>query len=110
MENMLQAVLTAVGTALLAILGLMLVARLTSRVKVEGEGTRDVFSVEAKVLGKRQALTEEAKAMRYFVTFQKMDGNRVELPVPGEDYGLLAEGDEGILVVQGEDYMVFHRT
>ena len=46
----------------------------------------------------------------YYVTFHKRDGNRVELRVPGEDYGLAAEGDEGILVWQGDEFIVFKRT
>ena len=36
--------------------------------------------------------------------------NRIEMAVPGEDYGLAAEGDEGILVWQGNDFVVFKRT
>jgi len=32
------------------------------------------------------------------------------MEVPGEDYGLTAEGDEGVLVWQGDEYIVFKRT
>ena len=48
---------------------------------------------------------------RYFVTFHKRDGNRIEMEVPGEDYGLAADGDEGVLVYsKGDEFIVFKRT
>ena len=33
----------------------------------------------------------------------------VELEVPGEDYGLAAEGDQGVLVARGDEFIVFKR-
>lgn len=104
------------GGAIAAILVLMLVAKLTSMVNVEEkQGKAPVYHVEATVKGKRMLVApkdDEPAMMQttYFLTFQKRDGNRVELRVPGEDYGLAAEGDEGILVWQGEEFVVFKRT
>ena len=45
----------------------------------------------------------------YYMTFQKVNGMRMELEVPGEDYGLAAEGDQGVLVARGEEFIVFKR-
>lgn len=108
--------LTMVGGGMLAIVLLMLVAKLTSMVSIEErEGKKPVYNMEATVKGKRtlvEADPENLGASRtvYFLTFHKRDGNRVELQVPGEDYGLAAEGDEGILVWQGDEFLVFKRT
>ena len=33
----------------------------------------------------------------------------MELEVPGEDYGLAAEGDQGVLVARGDEFIVFKR-
>ena len=45
----------------------------------------------------------------YFVTFQVESGDRMELEVPGEESGLLIEGDTGLLTFQGTRYLGFER-
>lgn len=45
----------------------------------------------------------------YYVTFQVESGDRIELPVSGREYGLLAEGDRGRLTFQGTRYLGFAR-
>lgn len=104
------------GGALGAILLLMLVAKITSLIHIEEKkGDVPVYSMEAVVKGKRTLIEPDPEnaatpRTRYFITFHKRDGLRVELEVPGEDYGLAAEGDEGILVWQGDAFVVFKRT
>lgn len=46
----------------------------------------------------------------YYVTFQVESGDRMELHVTGQEYGLLAEGDRGDLTFQGTRYLGFRRT
>ena len=118
-EAMLEALklgLTMLGGGLAAIVLLMLVARLTSKVSVEErKGDQPIFSIQATVKGKRTLVESDPEHpnqahTRYFLTFDKHDGLRVELEVPGEDYGLAAEGDEGVLVyAQGDAFIVFKR-
>ncbi|MCM3638988.1 DUF2500 domain-containing protein [Sporosarcina luteola] len=45
----------------------------------------------------------------YYVTFQVESGDRMELQMPGKEYGMLAEGDLGILTFQGTRYLGFER-
>ena len=45
----------------------------------------------------------------YYVTFQVESGDRMELHVSGQEYGLLVEGDEGMLSFQGTRYLGFER-
>ena len=108
--------LTMAGGAVGAILLLMLVAKITGMVNIEEkQGEQPVYNIQAVVKGKRTLVEADADnpavpKTTYFVTFHKRDGNRVEMQVPGEDYGLAAEGDEGILVYQGNEFIVFKRT
>ncbi|MBR6569152.1 MAG: DUF2500 domain-containing protein [Clostridia bacterium] len=108
--------LAMMGSALAAILLLMLVAKLVGSVNIEAkQGVKPIYSYQAEVKGKRTLVEADpdipaAVKTTYFITFHKRDGNRVELVVPGEDYGLAAEGDEGILVCEGDDFVVFKRT
>jgi hypothetical protein len=117
MREAITLALTMLGGGMAAILLLMLVAKLTAKVNVEEkQGRKPVYNIQAEVKAKR-TLVEADPAnpnipkTRYFLTFHKRDGNRVEMEVPGEDYGLAAEGDEGILVYsKGDEFIVFKRT
>lgn len=46
---------------------------------------------------------------RYYVTFEVESGDRMEFKLSGSEYGLLAEGDRGLLSFQGTRYLVFER-
>ncbi|MDO4515027.1 MAG: DUF2500 domain-containing protein [Lachnospiraceae bacterium] len=46
----------------------------------------------------------------YFVTFEVESGDRMELHVPGTEYGMLVEGDTGRLTFQGTRYLSFERN
>ena len=117
MNEALKLAVTMVGGGMAAIILLMLVAKLTSRVNVEEkQGRKPVYNIQAEIKGKRTLIEANPEnpnipRTRYFVTFHKRDGNRVEMEVLGEDYGLAAEGDEGILVyTKGDEFIVFKRT
>lgn len=45
----------------------------------------------------------------YYVTFQVESGDRMELKMTGREYGMLAEGDTGMLSFQGTRYLGFER-
>ena len=46
----------------------------------------------------------------YFITFEVDSGDRMEFSMEGEDFGLLAEGDVGLLTFQGSRYLGFDRS
>lgn len=46
----------------------------------------------------------------YYVTFQVDSGDRMELHVTGQEYGMLVEGDRGRLSFQGTRYLGFERS
>ena len=46
----------------------------------------------------------------YYVTFQVSSGDRMELQVAGQEYGLLIEGDRGNLTFQGTRFLGFERA
>jgi|GEM_PF-908367 len=45
----------------------------------------------------------------YYVTFQFRSGDRTEIQVPPREYGMLAEGDEGVVTLQGTRFIHFDR-
>ena len=76
------------------------------------------LTVPATVVSKRTQYTSGSRAGRvhhsgstqYFVTFQVESGDRMELSVYGEQYGLLVEGDRGNLTFRGTLFLSFDRT
>jgi len=67
---------------------------------------------EARLVGKRQDVRgggETSATTLYYLTFEFTSGNREEFWVTGEDYGLLIEGDRGMLQSQGTWYKGFNR-
>ena len=74
------------------------------------------LSVDASIVTKRvnvsrhmgyfgDARYHTMSSTRYYVTFQVESGDRMELSVSGEEYGMLAEGDHGTLNFQGTRYL-----
>ena len=45
----------------------------------------------------------------YYVTFQVDSGDRMELHMTGQEYGMLVEDDKGYLAFQGTWYLGFER-
>lgn len=85
-----------------------------------------VLTVEASVVAKRadvsyhhhSANMDNMQNMQnmnystttYYVTFQVPSGDRMELHVLDNEYGLLVEGDAGNLTFQGTRYLGFQRS
>jgi hypothetical protein len=87
-----------------------------------------VFSVSETMSNKRQAVEtfrvkvvakrtlvqggvgNAAASTEYFVTFEHKGGFREEVPVSGEEYGLIAEGDRGTISRQGTWFKGFERS
>ena len=75
------------------------------------------LTVEATVVSKRGDVSHHHDAgthmthtsTAYYVTFQVSSGDRMELHVPGSEYGMLVEGDYGNLTFQGTRYLGFER-
>ncbi|WRP07677.1 DUF2500 domain-containing protein [Rossellomorea aquimaris] len=89
---------------------------LFSVIKGVGEWSKNnqspTLNVRAKVLAKRTAVRgggETRAYSQYFVTFEVESGDRVELKVKDNEFGMLVEGDLGELTFQGSRYLGFVR-
>lgn len=73
------------------------------------------LSVEAKIVDKRMATHHHNSnghhhhTHSYHITFEVQSGDRMELRVPRDEFGLLVEGDRGMLSFQGTRYLGFDR-
>lgn len=73
-----------------------------------------VLTAQAKVIGKRSEVSgggnDTSVSTWYFVAFELETGDRVELPVNGNQFGILFENDRGKLTWQGTRFKGFDRT
>ncbi|QGG53389.1 DUF2500 domain-containing protein [Lysinibacillus pakistanensis] len=72
-----------------------------------------VLTVPAKVVTKRSNTSggsgNTSAQTSYYVTFEVQSGDRIELKMNGREFGLLADGDFGLLTFQGTRYHTFER-
>lgn len=74
------------------------------------------LSVDAQVVTKRYNVSHHHgqhgthRSTSYYATFQVESGDRMELRIPSREYGMLVEGDFGVLHFQGTRYLGFDRT
>lgn len=82
-------------------------------VKSAAQGVKNSASprveVRARVVTKRTHVWGDHARTGYYVTFEMEGGERLELQLSGEDYGMLAEGDRGCLTHQGTRFLGFDR-
>ena len=53
--------------------------------------------------------THHSYSNTYYATFQFESGDRLELQMTGQEFGLIIEGDRGKLTFQGTRYLGFER-
>jgi hypothetical protein len=74
----------------------------------------EVLSRPCRVVTKRTkvwgGVGDSSANTSYYITFEFEDLSRLELPVRGDRYGLIAEGDVGVLTYQGTRFLDFERT
>lgn len=79
------------------------------------------LTVPATVVAKRTNVTRHLdgspngmqqyhSSTAYYATFQVESGDRMELRLAGNEYGMLVEGDRGKLSFQGTRYLGFERV
>lgn len=71
------------------------------------------LSVPAQVVTKRSNTQggsgNSAASTSYYVTFQVESGDRTEFKLSGQEFGMLAENDLGVLTFQGTRFHSFER-
>ncbi len=109
----------------LAVFGIIIVILVKNLKQWNKNNHSPRLTVDATVVTKRQNVTHSQSAnagdvtgahgyttsstTTYYATFQVESGDRLELVIPGSQYGYLAEGDRGRLTFQGTRFLSFER-
>ena len=116
-ENMFTIVLVIVVIGFIVVIGSFIVMAVRGTAQWNRNNQSPRLTVEATVVAKRQSFSSHRSggemhtttSTRYFATFQVESGDRMELQMSGQDYGMLVEGDRGRLTFQGTRYLDFQR-
>lgn len=79
-----------------------------------------IIPVEAKIVTKRYDVSHHhhnsdnthhhsSSSTYYYVTFEMSNGERMELQIPSNEFGMMVEGDTGTLQFQGTKFISFTR-
>lgn len=76
-----------------------------------------LLTIPARIVSKRSELRQQQQddsnnsrtSTTYYLTYELENGVRMEFRVDGNEYGMSAEGDRGILTYQGTRYQGFER-
>ena len=113
MTQELQTSLSVLGIGIAIILSLLLVAVFSQRVG-ERFSPKDGLpeAVRAKVVARREHIGADDQGTpftEYFITFELYSGERIEMMVPDDKYGLIVERDQGKLRYDKEHFISFER-
>ena len=96
------------------VIGLILFAIISSIVRWNKNNQSPIENGMVKVVAKRTRVSggsgEHSASTYYYITFEKENFERTELAVRGSDYGMIAEGDKGMLTYQGTRFKEFKRV
>ena len=106
--------------AFFLILAMIVITMLRSLLQWNKNNHSPRLTVPATVVTKRSSTTHShhntdtgamhtSTSTSYYATFQVESGDRMELHISGTEYGMLAEGDYGMLTFQGTRYLSFER-
>ena len=72
------------------------------------------ISANARIVAKRAhvfgGMNNTSASTSYYATFEFDTGDRLELQIYNNEFGLLAEGDKGVLIFQGTRFLSFQRS
>jgi len=88
--------------------GVVFVVAKSVNQRVKDDGSPRLTTL-ARVVTKRTEVWGDHASTTYYVTFEVDSGDRMELKVSGEEFGMLVEGDSGTLAFQGSRYYGFLR-
>lgn len=96
-----------IGGAALFVFGSIIIKAVTMSVR---NAQSLLLERRAVVVARRQEVWGESARTQHYITFQFPDGARAEFALQGEEYGLIADGDAGLLRSQGTKFLGFDRS
>jgi hypothetical protein len=110
---MFQAIPIFIGIIFVIVISLILISIIKGITQWNKNNHSPILDVVAKVVAKRTAIRgggETRAYNNYYITFEFNSGDRIELEVKDVNFGMLVEGDQGMLKFQGTRFINFTRN
>lgn len=98
-----------IGIIFIIVLGTIIYTVFSSIKQGVKNNSSPVLTVPAQIVTKRTMVFGDHSRTTYYTTFEVESGDRLEFQLSGEDFGLLAENDLGLLTFQGTRFITFER-
>ncbi|WP_339302822.1 DUF2500 domain-containing protein [Paenibacillus sp. FSL R5-0519] len=102
-----------IGAVFLIVAGVIVYAIISGVRTWSSNNAAALLTLHSAVVAKRTEVSggsgDSSATTRYYVTFEFDNGERIELIVGGNHYGMLAEHDRGMLTYQGTRFKHFER-
>ncbi|PQP81457.1 DUF2500 domain-containing protein [Paenibacillus sp. PCH8] len=102
-----------IGAVFLIVAGVIVYAIISGVRTWSSNNAAALLTLHSTVVAKRTKVTggsgDSSATTRYYATFELDNGERVELIVGGNHYGMLVENDRGMLTYQGTRFKQFER-
>lgn len=110
-----------VGLGFLIVLTIIILRIIKGMMIFVSNNNSPKVSIEAKIIDKRGDVSiyrhsnasghvSNSSSTTYYISFELITHERIELKVPHDQYGLLIIGDSGTLNYQGTRFLSFERT
>ncbi|WP_411829953.1 DUF2500 domain-containing protein [Paenibacillus sonchi] len=109
---------TVIPIFLAVVIGIIAVSAGRGLLQWNRNNKSPIMTIPARIVSKRsevrqQQLQDDSNNSRtsttYYLTYESDRGERMEFKVDGNEYGMSAEGDRGVLTYQGTRYHGFRR-
>ncbi|WP_228469285.1 DUF2500 domain-containing protein [Paenibacillus sp. JNUCC31] len=102
-----------IGGIFLIIAGVIVYAIISGVRTWSSNNAAALLTLHSTIVAKRTRVSggsgDSSASTSYYITFELDNGERVELNVGGNDYGMLVENDRGMLTYQGTRFKHFER-
>jgi len=113
-EAMITVIPIFIGVIAIIIFGGIIFAIVKSIGTWNSNNNSPTLKVPAEIVTKRTNTSggsgDSSASTWYYCTFQVESGDRMEFAVNGSQYGMLADGDMGMLTFQGTRFVEFNRV
>ncbi|MBI5388107.1 MAG: DUF2500 domain-containing protein [Verrucomicrobia bacterium] len=101
-----------IGVVFVFVIGSIVFRAIQGISRWSANNSQPVLTADGKVVSKRADVhgSRERHTTNYYATFELGSGARREFALSGSEYGLLAEGDTGLVSFQGSRYLGFSRA
>jgi hypothetical protein len=109
---------TVIPIFIVAMVGIVAVSAGRGLLQWSRNNSSPMLTIPARIVSKRSELRQQQTqdeggssrtSTTYFLTYEVDGGTRMEFQVDGNEYGMSAEGDRGLLTYQGTRYRGFRR-